>query len=171
VSVRLRRVLTTATVAALMLVSLGAAPARANGDPNDPYDSGCVNTAYIANSADIHTIAGTTFGHVENWYSWGCKTNWALLFVYVEPSRDYIEIHTKGQSPYNPPPPGAHRQCEPTNCSSFYTGGQSPLWTDMVEGQDVACLDADVEAFDPKLGYDTAADTFAEYGGVDTICA
>lgn len=174
---RLRRVCSLVAVTGMMLLgTAGAAPAHATGDPNDPYDSGCINQAYIANSGDVRTPSGTTFGHVENWYSWGCKKNWTLLYVSVEPSSDYAEIHTKGVSPINPPPPGSHRQCEPTNCASFYTGGRSPLWTDMIEGTDVACLVAEIDAFDPRVGYVTGATTVnptnqGGYGGYDAICA
>jgi len=82
----------------------------------DPYQTGCINGAYIANSQSTDLVA------VENWYSPNCGTNWNV--THLNGATDLIiTIYRLDGSP-------AH--CYPENCSSHYMGGLSPMWTNMV---------------------------------------
>src|SRR5260370_11082842 len=93
-------------------------------DPNDPYDSGCVSSAYIANSAGLFDKAGNRLMTIQNWYSTGCKTNWSLAYNYAVQS-SLVTAHDLF-APHQ-------LQCEPTSCA-LGAGIASPMWTDMVDG-------------------------------------
>jgi hypothetical protein len=172
-----RAALSLAVLVAVIGCLATAAPAAAQGDLNDPYDSGCINSAYIAHSGDLFDRFGTDFGHIENWYSWGCHTNWVLVVFNVRMTGSKVDIHTQGYA--GSAANTSHRQCYPTDCSSTYTGGVSPTWSDMIEGADVACVDVLLYAFDlraPGGGAVVPTETVSPvsmggYGTDDALCA
>jgi uncharacterized membrane protein YhdT len=104
----------------------------------DPYGSGCAAGAYMANSTTVYK-PGTTRAMftVENWYSPACVTNWAVMSWPHSNMASFVDIHTSG---WSQPGPSNHRQCYRTNCADTYNGQAQPMWTNMIEGQDVACI-------------------------------
>lgn len=152
-----------------------AAPVGATSDPNDPYQSGCINSAYIAKSGDLYDPWGTDFGHIENWYSWGCHKNWVLVIFKVKMYQSLVDIHTSGYA--GTAANTVHRQCYPADCNSRYTGGLSPTWSDMIEGYDIACVDVLLYGADPRApggsaGTETVSPvSMGGYGTDDALCA
>jgi hypothetical protein len=105
-----------------------AHPAIAAYDPNDPYDSGCSQGAYVAKHYDFK-YGSQTIATLENWYSPKCVTNWAQIeWPGGSSVQTFIVISANSTT-----------QCFPTDCNSSYTGGLSPSWTDMVDGHSTAC--------------------------------
>ncbi len=107
-------------------------------DGKDPYTfySGvrCSDTAYIANSADIHDSISDLL-HIQNWYSNSCQTNWAV--AYLQGNTYAVSIDARNIVT-------GEKQCEPTDCVHNYTGNASPLWTNMlVSPTDRVCIDGD----------------------------
>jgi hypothetical protein len=136
------RQLAWSLVLALVLVgSLMVRPVLASASTHvgqDPYASGCAVGAYMANSADVYKQGSSNVKFtVENWYSPACLTNWAVMTWPRSNSAAFVEIHTKG---WTQPSPSIHQQCYRTSCVDAYTGQGKPMWTDMIEGQDVACI-------------------------------
>jgi len=112
-------------------------------DANDPYNSGCVHTAYIANSTGLFDQFGNRLLTIQNWYSRGCNTNWGLAYNYA--------VHSSMVITY-PNPENGHLQCEPTNCV-LGVGLGSPMWTDMVNGTNRITVCGYAVANSDRLGY------------------
>ena len=104
----------------------------ANAVASDPYTSGCSKGAYLAISGPIKDASGNTLATVENWYSPSCVKNWARI---VWSSGTNLQTFIKIYAPNNEDP----AQCYPTECQGYYPGGLSPSWTDMINGQKLAC--------------------------------
>jgi hypothetical protein len=136
-------------VVTLMLGILAtfANPARAATPTHvgeDPYRSGCAASAYAANTGAVRGSNGNTIATVENWFSAVCVTNWAVMRWTngngAFGSQLWIASNKNGLA-YSFDP--AHQQCYPESCSSpAYTGAAQPMWTNMIEGVDVACISA-----------------------------
>jgi hypothetical protein len=138
-----RRLFPLAAVALLLcMLFFIFSPSTAHADALDPYDSGCANTGYVANSGTL-SVAGYVV-YAENWYSTGCNTNWAEIW-WNGGSAVQTGVAIYGSS---------GTRCYPTSCGfytgasgGYYTGGLSPSWTDMINGTEVTyvllCIKAD----------------------------
>ncbi len=104
----------------------------ANALSSDPYTSGCSKGAYLAISGPIKDAGGNTLATVENWYSPSCVKNWARI---VWSSGTNLQTFIKIYTPNNE----AAAQCYPTECQGYYQKGLSPSWTNMIDGQKLAC--------------------------------
>src|SRR5579875_817600 len=83
-----RRLFPLAAVALLLcMLFFIFSPSTAHADALDPYDSGCANTGYVANSGTL-SVAGYVV-YAENWYSTGCNTNWAEIWEWGFGSTDW----------------------------------------------------------------------------------
>lgn len=123
----MRRIITITAAAVLAVAGILFGCTRgALADSDDPYDSGCVKTAYIANSVGLFDQYGNRLMTIQNWYSRGCRTNWGLAY-------NYDATYTMVIAYPNPDNNGS-LECEPTNCS-LGANIPSPMWTDMVPGQ------------------------------------
>jgi hypothetical protein len=110
-----RSIIKGSAVAAVVLVTVAVAPTAAQAyDPNDPNDSGSANNASVVNSYDLHLYDDQNqpvIAHYQNWYSWSCITNWALVWwsgtgdLKVTGSQLYASNFTAHQY-----------QCWPTDC-------------------------------------------------------
>lgn len=67
-------------------------------------------------------------GTVYNYYSSGCNTNWAQIAW--NGGRNYT-IYVKISN-------SSQQSCFPDCFGHTYAGGQSPAWTDMIDGTQVA---------------------------------
>ena len=103
-----------------------------------PYASGCAAGAYLANSANVSKPGSSNIEFtVQNWCTPACVTNWAVMTWPRSNRAAFVEIHTKD---WMHPEPSSHQQCYLTSCVDAYTGQGKPMWTNMIEGQDVACI-------------------------------
>jgi hypothetical protein len=96
---------------------------HANYDADDPQDSGCWNNAKWANWGSL-SVGGYTVQAI-NWYSYSCNTNWVEISWN---SGTAVQTQVGINDNYS------SQQCYPTDCHSYYTGGLSPSWTDMIDG-------------------------------------
>jgi Protein of unknown function (DUF2690) len=101
----------------------------------DPYTSGCSRDAYIVRNSGVYDEHGNVLAIVQMWYSISCVTNWGVI-KWNDGSAIGTQIDVWEYNDY------AHRKCYPTACSTstWYAGGLSPSWTDMVDGQNVTCV-------------------------------
>ena len=107
----------------------------------DPYTTGCANTniprntvrevsesyrntGFIVNGYGWTAIVGTIYNKYSSW----CNANWAEDTMVAPPSDGIsIDIHTNNTF-----------QCYPDDCNARYGGSAYPLWTNMVDGTNVA---------------------------------
>ena len=90
-------------------------------DNQDPYQTGCSQGAYIANSSAIIDKQGTKLISVYNWYSPSCGTNWNVTELAGSIATKISIFRTNSLPSY----------CYPVDCTSFYKGKASPMWTNM----------------------------------------
>ncbi len=137
----MKRRLFSVAAAVLLLSALVFAfgTGTAHADSNDPYDSGCANTGYPANSGSL-SVAGYTV-YAQNWYSTGCNTNWALIWwTGGSAVQTRVEIYNSNECQSYP----TGCLCAGTNC--LYSGGLSPSWTDMIDGTQTAYVSLVIKA-------------------------
>jgi hypothetical protein len=161
-TVRRLGVLAIAVLASVTGSIVAATPAHASNVGQDPYRSLCSNSAYPANAVNTNVDSqGGPVLHLVNWYSRDCNTNWAVLtWGSPKPYGVNVAIYSNGQllNGKNVGPsyetsytPSAHIRCYPTSCnyldlnSGFYTGTKQPVWTDMIDGTQVACIRVSLE--------------------------
>lgn len=98
-----------------------------NGEPAHSGNRVTVNSAYIPSNA-TGGVDGE-LGVIYNYYSTFCNANWAEVTMYQDPGRAVsIDISTTDANGKS------EKQCEPSNCTSAYTGTSYPAWTNMVDG-------------------------------------
>jgi hypothetical protein len=112
----------------------------------DPYASGCSADARILKTATVG------LGRVENWYSPGCRTQWAV--EWWDGTTDVVNASVKiasmdHESDYEPTP-FVQSQAMYAPQSGV---GPGPQWTNMIDGTLAACVVAVVEKSDGEWGY------------------
>ena len=108
-------------------------------DNQDPYQTGCSQGAYIANSSAIIDKQGTKLISVYNWYSPSCGTNWNVTELAGSIATKISIFRTNSLPSY----------CYPVDCTSFYKGKASPMWTNMAYAPTIEAY-ADATAQSPN---------------------
>jgi hypothetical protein len=142
-----KRLLLALLVSPVVLVAIPPSPAFAAGCWSyscvgyAPARYGCSWDTSVTGYA--HNASGTTIANVWNWYSNNCHTNWAAASLTAAglAAGDSLRVwamtsDTRGNFEYMcGPGPSNIGANEP--CQGFYSGPYL-LWTDMVEGTNVA---------------------------------
>ena len=108
-----------------------------NGQPAHSGNVVSYTSAYIPSNS-TGGVDGY-LGVIYNYYSSFCNANWAEVTMYQDPGRAVlIDIDTTDANGHY------EKQCEPTNCTSGYTGTSYPAWTNMIDGTKVTTACAHV---------------------------
>jgi hypothetical protein len=121
--------LTTVTAPA---VAAPASPAAASYNTcggscyaKDPYATGCINGAYVANAVGLFDAVGRQLMTIQNWYSPACGTNWGFAYTYDISAAD-MQTSTATQDTCMP------HLANSEICGGEYTVSGSYMWTDMI---------------------------------------
>lgn len=102
----------------------------------DPYQQHCDVTSVRSIYVNCSGTCSGSAAVLKNVYSAGCNANWTVLEYGNPAGRPFlIDIDT---SYYIGSRRVRSHLCYPENCSSYYTGTGYPMWTNMVDGQNLA---------------------------------
>jgi hypothetical protein len=108
----------------------------ASCDNLDPFEHHCNITSLQAIDIPCNGTCSGSAATLVNYYSAGCNANWTYLYGGNPAGRPFlIDIDTTYERATGVK---VHvHYCYPEDCSSYYTGTAYPLWTNMVNGDEV----------------------------------